>query len=51
MSVGNRPDSQDVCFVPNGNYASVIEKLRPGAAEAGDIVDVNGNVLGEIPVA
>lgn len=46
LSVANKPDSQDICFVPNGNYASVIEKLRPGAAEAGEIVDVDGNVLG-----
>ena len=42
-----KPDSQDICFVPNGNYASVIEKLRPGAAEPGDIVDVEGNVLAQ----
>ncbi|SEP61473.1 tRNA 2-thiouridine(34) synthase MnmA [Thalassovita taeanensis] len=47
LSVADKPDSQDICFVPNGNYASVIEKLRPGAAEPGDIVDVDGNVLGK----
>lgn len=46
LSVADKPDSQDICFVPNGNYAAVIEKLRPGAAEPGDIVDTNGNVLG-----
>ncbi|WP_208349049.1 tRNA 2-thiouridine(34) synthase MnmA [Pseudaestuariivita rosea] len=46
LSVADKPDSQDICFVPNGNYASVIEKLRPGAAEPGEIVDVDGNVLG-----
>lgn len=46
LSVADKPDSQDICFVPNGNYASVIEKLRPGAAEPGDIVDTDGNVLG-----
>jgi tRNA-specific 2-thiouridylase len=46
LEVADKPDSQDICFVPNGNYASVIEKLRPGAAEAGDIVDMEGNVLG-----
>jgi len=45
LSVADKPDSQDICFVPNGNYASVIEKLRPGAAEPGEIVDVDGNVL------
>ncbi len=47
LSVADKPDSQDICFVPNGNYAQVIEKLRPGAAEAGDIVDVNGTVLAQ----
>lgn len=46
LAVADKPDSQDICFVPNGNYASVIEKLRPGALEAGDIVDMEGNVLG-----
>ncbi|NSX55383.1 tRNA 2-thiouridine(34) synthase MnmA [Parasulfitobacter algicola] len=47
LSVADKPDSQDICFVPNGNYASVIEKLRPGAADPGDIVDVDGNILGQ----
>jgi tRNA-specific 2-thiouridylase len=46
LTVADKPDSQDICFVPNGNYASVIEKLRPGAAEPGDIVDMDSNVLG-----
>jgi len=46
LAVADKPDSQDICFVPNGNYASVIEKLRPGAAEPGEIVDTEGNVLG-----
>ncbi len=46
LSVADKPDSQDICFVPNGSYADVIEKLRPGAAEPGDIVDLGGNVLG-----
>ena len=46
LIVADKPDSQDICFVPNGNYAQVIEKLRPGAAEPGDIVDTEGNVLG-----
>ncbi len=45
LSVADKPDSQDICFVPNGNYAAVIEKLRPGAADPGDIVDMDGNVL------
>ncbi|MFY0597256.1 MAG: tRNA 2-thiouridine(34) synthase MnmA [Cognatishimia sp.] len=47
LSVADKPDSQDICFVPNGDYASVIEKLRPGAAEPGDIVDQDGNILGK----
>jgi len=47
LSVADKPDSQDICFVPNGDYASVIEKLRPGAAEPGDIVDQEGNILGQ----
>ena len=46
LGVADKPDSQDICFVPNGNYAAVIEKLRPGAAEPGDIVDLDGRVLG-----
>lgn len=46
LSVADKPDSQDICFVPNGNYASVIEKLRPGAAESGEIVHADGRVLG-----
>ena len=47
LAVADKPDSQDICFVPNGNYASVIEKLRPGAAEPGHIVDMDGNILGD----
>ncbi|MBD9525301.1 tRNA 2-thiouridine(34) synthase MnmA [Paracoccus sp. PAR01] len=47
LAVADKPDSQDICFVPNGNYASVIEKLRPGAADPGEIVDMDGNVLGQ----
>ncbi len=47
LSVADKPDSQDICFVPNGNYAAVIEKLRPGAADPGEIVDMAGTVLGE----
>jgi tRNA-specific 2-thiouridylase len=46
LPVADKPDSQDICFVPNGNYAAVIEKLRPGAAEPGEIVDLAGRVLG-----
>ncbi len=47
LAVADKPDSQDICFVPNGNYAAVIEKLRPGAADPGEIVDLAGNVLGQ----
>ncbi len=47
LVVADKPDSQDICFVPDGNYASVIEKLRPGAAEPGEIVHADGRVLGE----
>ncbi|MEO0399500.1 MAG: tRNA 2-thiouridine(34) synthase MnmA [Pseudomonadota bacterium] len=46
LPVADKPDSQDICFVPEGKYASVVERLRPGAAEPGEIVDINGNVLG-----
>ncbi|WP_050528215.1 tRNA 2-thiouridine(34) synthase MnmA [Pseudorhodobacter aquimaris] len=47
LTVADKPDSQDICFVPDGNYAAVIEKLRPGAADPGDIVDMDGNILGQ----
>ena len=47
LAVADKPDSQDICFVPNGNYAAVIEKLCPGAADPGEIVDLEGNVLGQ----
>jgi len=46
LPVAEKPDSQDICFVPDGNYAATIEKLRPGAAEPGDIVDLGGRTLG-----
>ena len=47
LAVADKPDSQDICFVPNGNYAAVIEKLRPGAGDPGEIVDLAGRVLGQ----
>lgn len=47
LPVADKPDSQDICFVPNGDYAAVIEKLRPGAAEPGDIIDTEGRVLAQ----
>ena len=46
LDIADKPDSQDICFVPNGSYAKVIEKLRPQAWEEGDIVDINGKVIG-----
>jgi len=46
LPVAAKPDSQDICFVPNGNYVSVVERLRPGAAEPGAIRHVDGRVLG-----
>ena len=46
LKVADKPDSQDVCFGPSGRYASVVEKLRPGTLEPGDIVHVDGRVLG-----
>jgi tRNA-specific 2-thiouridylase len=49
LAVADKPDSQDICFVPQGDYAAVIEKLRPGAAEPGEIVDEAGRVLGHHP--
>ena len=46
LPVADKPDSQDICFVPDGRYTDVIEKLRPMAAEPGDIVHLDGRVLG-----
>ncbi len=47
LAVADKHDSQDICFVPSGRYSDVIERLKPGAAQAGDIVDLDGNVLGQ----
>lgn len=47
LNVAAKPDSQDICFVPEGRYTDVIEKVRPHAAKPGDIVDMDGNVLGQ----
>ena len=49
LSLADKPDSQDICFAPDGNYSRVIERLRPGAIEPGDIVHVDGAVLGRHP--
>src|SRR5271163_4010282 len=46
LTVADKQDSQDICFVPTGHYADVIERLRPGAAAPGEIVDLEGRVLG-----
>jgi tRNA-uridine 2-sulfurtransferase len=46
LEVAAKPDSQDICFVPTGGYADVVSKLRPGAAEPGEIVHLDGRVLG-----
>jgi len=46
LNVAEKPDSQDICFVPNGNYASVIEKYRPQSFKKGDIIDLNGKKIG-----
>ena len=47
LAVASKPDSQDICFVPTGKYTDVIEKIRPDAAEAGDVLHVDGRVLGQ----
>lgn len=47
LSVAAKSDSQDICFVPEGKYVDVVEKLRPGALEPGEIVHVDGQVVGQ----
>ncbi|MEZ5691508.1 MAG: tRNA 2-thiouridine(34) synthase MnmA [Rickettsiales bacterium] len=47
LQVADKPDSQDICFVPTGGYAKVIEKLRPGSLDGGDIVLTDGTVVGK----
>jgi len=49
LVVADKPDSQDICFVPEGKYTSVVERLRPGAAEPGEIVHIDGTVMGTHP--
>ena len=46
LNVADKPDSQDICFVPNGDYASVIEKFRPNSFSKGNIKNMNGEVIG-----
>ena len=47
LNVADKPDSQDICFVPNGNYASVIKRYRPESFKKGNVVDLRGNILGK----
>jgi tRNA-specific 2-thiouridylase len=46
LIVANKPDSQDICFVPDGDYAGLVQRLRPETVEPGDIVDLDGRMLG-----
>src|SRR6185437_11144118 len=46
LAVADKHDSQDICFVPTGRYTDIIGRLRPNALEPGDIVDLDGNVIG-----
>ena len=46
LPVAEKPDSQDICFIPSGRYDALVERLRPEAAEPGEIVDASGRVLG-----
>ena len=47
LNVADKPDSQDICFVPNGDYSSVIKKFRPESFKQGKIIDLKGNQIGE----
>ena len=47
LKVKNKPDSQDICFVPNGKYSDVVRRLRPGSIEPGNITYLDGSVLGK----
>jgi len=49
LAVADKPDSQDICFVPDGKYAAIVERLRPGAVEPGDILHVDGTLMGRHP--
>ncbi|HUG46174.1 MAG TPA: tRNA 2-thiouridine(34) synthase MnmA [Sphingomicrobium sp.] len=49
LAVASKPDSQDICFVPDGDYASLVKRLRPETQARGEIVDQQGRVLGEHP--
>ena len=47
LKIADKPDSQDICFVPNGSYGDLVTKLRPDSVKAGDIIHVNGEILGQ----
>lgn len=47
LAVAMKPDSQDICFVPDGDYAKIVRKIRPDADDIGDIVDLEGRTLGQ----
>jgi tRNA-specific 2-thiouridylase len=47
LAIASKPDSQDICFVPNGDYASLVKRLRPETEAPGEIVDLDGRVIGE----
>ncbi len=49
LKVADKPDSQDICFVPDGDYAGLVKRMRPETAAPGEIVDLEGRVLGEHP--
>ena len=47
LNVADKPDSQDICFVPNGDYSAVIKKFKPKSFADGDILDINGKIIGK----
>ena len=47
LNVADKPDSQDICFVPNGDYSSVIKRFRPESFKEGNILDMKGNIVGK----
>jgi len=47
LLTADKPDSQDICFVPHGDYAKVVKKIRPTAEKAGDIVHIDGRIVGK----
>ena len=49
LPIANKPDSQDICFIPDGDYARTVERLRPGASETGNLVLEDGTIVGKHP--